>query len=180
MKKSIILLLLSTMLFTTLLTGCKKEDLDEAEKESTEASENPSISPVSEDGTLEPISEITTSEEEELGNTISPAEDVLPEDYPDRVVITGWGWFVDKGGREDAQALLPGAMTAYLDEWLPGDEIYNAYFMEKKRFIDDAIGQGFFVYIEELDLEVECHYRVAANDYFFFSDLNPDRKQHKE
>ena len=49
MKKSIILLLLSTMLFATLLTGCKKEN--PAEEESTEASENPSISPVSEDGT---------------------------------------------------------------------------------------------------------------------------------
>ena len=178
MKKSIILLLLSTMLFATLLTGCKKEN--PAEEESTEASENPSISPVSEDGTLEPISEIEASEEEAWENTISPAEDVIPEDYPDRVIITGWGWFVDKGGREEAQELLPGAMTSYLNEWLPGDEIYNAYFMEKKRFIDDTIGQGFFVYIEELDLVVECEYRTAYNDYYFFSDLNPDGKQHKE
>lgn len=178
MKKSIILLLLSTMLFATLLTGCKKED--PAEKDSTEVSENPSISPVSEDGTLEPISEIEASEEEAWENTISPAEDVIPEDYPDRVIITGWGWFVDKGGREEAQELLPGAMTSYLNEWLPGDEIYNAYFMENKRFIDDTIGQGFFVYIDELELEVHCEYDIVKKGYYFFSDLNPDGKQHKE
>lgn len=173
MKKIVILSLLSTILFATLLTGCKKE-------EQPETSENPSISHISSDGTLEPISEISSDEEEELGNTISPGEDVLPEDYPDRVVITGWGWFVDQGGRIEAQENLPGAMTSYLNEWLPGDEIYNAHFMEMKMFTDNTIGQGFYVYIEELDLQVKCNYRVAAGDYYFFSDLNPDRKQHKE
>lgn len=173
MKKIVILSLLSTVLFATLLTGCKKE-------EQPEASENPSISHISSDGTLEPISEISSDDEEELGNTISPGEDVLPEDYPDRVVITGWGWFVDQGGRTEAQENLPGAMTSYLNEWLPGDEIYNAHFMENKRFIDDTIGQGFFVYIEELDLVVDCEFDNLSKGYYFFSDLNPDRKQHKE
>lgn len=101
-----------------------------------------------------------------------PAEGDI-EEYPERVRVLNMNVLGPTSLPDIAFQTLPEYLTQYFDYYMNDKTKYTAVILEDT-IKDDYNLPSFHLYIEDLDLDIECIYYSSRGFYYFFSRLNPD------
>ncbi len=117
---------------------------------------------------------IAVIEETEIGLSnleITNDLDTL-EDYPERVMITNLSVLANTSIPTAAIYSLQEYLTMYLDYYLETNTTYEGTIIEDT-VKDSNISPSFHVYIEEIELDIECLFHPTRKLYYLYSRLNP-------
>lgn len=92
---------------------------------------------------------------------------------PYRVMLSNPGDLLDLGIQYDAFDYLEPYLNEYFNYYLDNGTNYFAEYVEDT-FVPDINFPTFHIYIEELDLDIECVYITSKEYYRFTSRFNPN------
>ena len=99
----------------------------------------------------------------------------LQNEAPDRVMIENLDELAKAGLTINGLDYLEPYLTQYFDYYLQNGTNYYGKYVEDS-FRSDYNFPSFTIYVEDLDLEIDCIYIIYQNLYRFTSRFNPDGK----
>lgn len=112
----------------------------------------------------------------EIGMTAfenTPPEENALEEYPDRVLILNMSELGDSSLPDIALQSLQPYLSDYLNYYWDNGVNYEGVIVEDS-YKEDFNLPSFHVYIEEIDLDIECIYHTTRHFYYMYSRLNPE------
>lgn len=107
-------------------------------------------------------------------DTIAEGE-VTIQDFPDRIIIRNKAILMDTTLPTYAYKTLEEYLTQYMDYYWDNGINYYGEVVEDS-FKEDYNLPSFKIYVEDIDLEIECEYYVSREMYLFYSRFNPEHE----
>lgn len=112
----------------------------------------------------------------EIGMTAletTPDQEDPTEEIEDRVIIHNMSELADSSLSNEALVSLQDYLTDYMNYYWDTDDTFDGVIVEDS-YKDDFNLPSFHVYIEEIDLDIECIYHTTRHFYYMYSRLNPE------